>query len=85
VEITGIISAIIIGLIIGALGRLFAPGKQNISIIVTIAVGILAAFLGAAIVQAEGFSLLQLVVQLILAVVGVLIAAQLLGRNRRRG
>lgn len=84
-EIGGIISAIVIGLIIGALGRLFAPGKQNISLIVTILVGILAAFLGAWIVPSDdGFSILTLVVQLVLAVVGVIIAAQILGRNRRR-
>lgn len=80
--ITGIISAIFVGLIIGALGRLFAPGRQRISIIATILVGIVAAFLGAAIVPADdGFSLLQLVVQIALAVVGVLITAQLLGRR----
>ncbi|GGC03832.1 GlsB/YeaQ/YmgE family stress response membrane protein [Cellulomonas carbonis] len=82
-EIGGIISAIIIGLIIGALGRLFAPGRQNISIIVTIIVGIAAAFLGAWIVPSDdGFSILTLIVQLVLAVIGVIIAAQLLGRRR---
>jgi uncharacterized membrane protein YeaQ/YmgE (transglycosylase-associated protein family) len=37
-----IIGAIIAGLIIGALGRLLVPGKQNISIWVTIAIGIVA-------------------------------------------
>lgn len=84
-EIGGIISALIIGLIIGALGRLFAPGRQNISLLVTILVGILAAFLGAWLVPSDdGFSILTLVVQLVLAVVGVIIAAQLLGRSRRR-
>lgn len=83
--ITGIISAIIIGLIVGALGRLFAPGKQNISIIATIIVGIIAAFVGDLIIPTEegdGFSLLQLIVQIALAVVGVLITAQLMGRRR---
>jgi uncharacterized membrane protein YeaQ/YmgE (transglycosylase-associated protein family) len=39
----GIISAIIIGLIIGALGRLVLPGRQNIPIWLTIVVGIGAA------------------------------------------
>ena len=37
-----IIASIIVGLIIGALGRLLVPGKQNISIIVTIIIGIVA-------------------------------------------
>ena len=40
---TGIISAIIIGAIIGILGRLLAPGRQRIGILVTILVGIVAA------------------------------------------
>lgn len=88
-EIGGIISAIIIGLIIGALGRLFAPGKQNISIIVTIIVGIIAAFLGALIADAigvretGGIDWIQLIIQIVLAVIGVSIAAQMLGRRRR--
>ena len=37
-----IIGAIIAGLIIGALGRLILPGKQNISLVMTIVIGILA-------------------------------------------
>jgi uncharacterized membrane protein YeaQ/YmgE (transglycosylase-associated protein family) len=46
VEITGIISAIIVGLIIGALGRLIVPGKQHLPIWLTLLLGIVAAFLG---------------------------------------
>ncbi len=41
-----IIWAIIIGAIIGALGRLVVPGRQNMSIWLTIVVGIVAALLG---------------------------------------
>lgn len=37
-----IIGAIVAGLIIGALARLFLPGKQNISILMTIVIGIIA-------------------------------------------
>jgi uncharacterized membrane protein YeaQ/YmgE (transglycosylase-associated protein family) len=40
-----IIGAIIAGLIIGALGRLILPGKQNISILMTIVIGIVASLL----------------------------------------
>lgn len=39
--LTAIIGAIIGGLIIGALARLALPGKQNISMAVTIIIGIL--------------------------------------------
>ena len=35
-----IIGAIIVGAIIGALGRLLVPGKQDISLVVTIRIGI---------------------------------------------
>lgn len=84
---TGIISAIVIGLIIGLLGRLFAPGRQNISLLVTIVVGIAAALLGTAIVgpmsDTEGIDWIELLVQLALAVIGVMIAARLLGSRRR--
>src|SRR3954447_17008228 len=52
--ITGIISAILIGLVIGALGRLVVPGKQRIPIWLTILVGIGAAFLGTALARAMG-------------------------------
>jgi uncharacterized membrane protein YeaQ/YmgE (transglycosylase-associated protein family) len=37
-----IIGAIVAGLIIGALARLILPGKQNISIVMTIVIGIIA-------------------------------------------
>ena len=40
--IGAIIGAIVAGLIIGALGRLILPGKQNISILMTIVIGRLA-------------------------------------------
>ena len=48
--IEGIIGALIIGLIIGALGRLVLPGKQDIPIWLTIVVGIVAALIGSLIV-----------------------------------
>ena len=40
--IGAIIGAIVAGLVIGALGRLILPGKQNISILMTIVIGIVA-------------------------------------------
>lgn len=88
--IGGIISAIIIGLIIGALGRLFAPGKQNISIIATILVGIGAALLGTwvasliGVEETDGIDWIELLLQIVFAVLGVTLAAQLMGSRRRR-
>lgn len=41
-----IISWIVVGIVVGALARLVVPGKQNISIAVTIILGILGALIG---------------------------------------
>jgi len=86
--VTGIISAIVIGAIIGALGRLLLPGKQNIPIWLTIVVGIIAALVGTFIARAlgiptdtSGIDWLELVVQLIVAVIAVALVAGLYGRR----
>ena len=54
--ISGIISAIIVGLIIGALGRLVVPGRQHMPIWVTMLIGIVAAFIGSAIARGIGYA-----------------------------
>ncbi len=41
-----IISIIVIGLIAGAVARLVVPGKQNLSILMTIVLGIIGSFVG---------------------------------------
>jgi uncharacterized membrane protein YeaQ/YmgE (transglycosylase-associated protein family) len=41
-----IISAVVVGLIIGALARLVMPGKQNIGVIMTIVLGVLGSLIG---------------------------------------
>lgn len=87
--IGGLISAIVVGLIIGALGRLFAPGKQRISILVTMLVGVVAALLGtwlASMIGAEetdGIDWVEFAFQVVLAVLGVTLAARTLGGRRR--
>ncbi|TDB96778.1 GlsB/YeaQ/YmgE family stress response membrane protein [Actinomadura sp. 7K534] len=89
-NITGIISAIVIGAIIGALGRLLLPGRQPIGVILTVLVGIAAAIVGTAIAQSVGVSTtngidwIELVFQIGLAVLGVAIVAALRGRGRKR-
>ena len=42
-----ILSALVVGLIVGALARLIMPGKQNIGVIMTIILGALGSFIGA--------------------------------------
>ena len=79
--ISAIISAIVVGVIIGALGRLVVPGKQNISIWVTIAIGIVAALIGTFIANAlgvgntNGIDWIKLIIQIALAAVGVALVA----------
>ncbi len=86
--VTGIITAIIIGAIIGALGRLVVPGRQPIPIWLTIVVGIVAAFIGTALARAVGISTstsgidwLELLVQVVIAAIGVVITANLWARR----
>lgn len=47
------ISAIVIGIVIGVLGRLVVPGRQRIGILWTILIGIVAAFIGTGIAAAS--------------------------------
>ena len=41
-----IIGLIVVGLIIGALARLITPGKQHMSMLATLALGVVGAFIG---------------------------------------
>ncbi|MER7891621.1 GlsB/YeaQ/YmgE family stress response membrane protein [Micromonospora sp. NPDC094482] len=87
-EVTGIFTAIIIGLIIGALGRLVVPGKQNIPIWLTLLIGVLAAILGTVVAGAlgvddtSGVDWIELIIQVVFAAIGVAIAAGAYGRRR---
>lgn len=88
--VTGIITAIIVGAIIGALGRLVVPGRQPIPIWLTIIVGIVAAFIGTALTRALGISTntsgidwIELIVQIIVAAIGVVVTANLYARRGR--
>ncbi|WP_214413796.1 GlsB/YeaQ/YmgE family stress response membrane protein [Sphaerisporangium fuscum] len=83
-----ILGAIVIGAIVGALGRLILPGRQPIGWILTIVVGIVAALIGTAIAQVlgvattPGIDWIELVMQVVLAVVGVGLVAGIRGRAR---
>jgi uncharacterized membrane protein YeaQ/YmgE (transglycosylase-associated protein family) len=90
VTVTSIIVAIIVGAIIGALGRLVVPGRQPIPIWLTIVIGIVAAFIGSFIARAlgiptstEGIDWGELLVQVLVAALGVFLVAGAYGRRRR--
>jgi uncharacterized membrane protein YeaQ/YmgE (transglycosylase-associated protein family) len=88
VEVTGIFTAIVIGLVIGALGRLVVPGKQDLPIWLTMLVGVVAAILGTFIAAAlgvddtRGIDWIELAIQVALAAAGVAILAGARGRRR---
>ncbi|GAA4094782.1 GlsB/YeaQ/YmgE family stress response membrane protein [Nonomuraea sp. NPDC050663] len=86
--IESILGAIVIGAVVGAIGRLLIPGRQAIGWILTIVVGIVAALIGTFIAQAmnvsntAGIDWIELVMQVVLAVIGVGLVA---GLRRGRG
>ncbi len=80
-----IVSALIIGVIVGALGRLVVPGRQPIGCLFTVLIGIVGAVAGTAIARAAGVDwwLLVLALQVAVAAVGVAVVAGSM-RGRRR-
>lgn len=88
--IESILGALIIGLVLGLLGKLFAPGKQAIPIWLTLLVGIAAAFIGSWIARllgvqdTPGIDWIEVIVQIVVAAVGVSIVAGVYGRKAVR-
>ncbi len=87
--ITGILIAIVVGAIIGALGRLVVPGRQSIPIWLTIVIGIVAALIGTALARAfgiptatSGIDWRELLVQVAVAALAVFLVAGMYGRRR---
>jgi uncharacterized membrane protein YeaQ/YmgE (transglycosylase-associated protein family) len=81
-----ILGAIVVGLVIGGLGRLAVPGRQPIGCLLTMLIGIIGAVAGLAIARSADVSwwLLVLGCQVGVAAVGVLIVSGATGRQRRR-
>ncbi|MEV6108896.1 GlsB/YeaQ/YmgE family stress response membrane protein [Streptomyces sp. NPDC051940] len=76
-EISGFLTAIGVGIVIGILGRLALPGRQRIGILWTLVVGIVAALAGTFVADAfdvaetPGVDWWELVIQVGLAAIGV--------------
>jgi len=74
-----IIGAIIVGAIIGAVARLVLPGKQSISVVVTVILGILGSLIGSWLVYTIGdYSNANGGFQIIPFIAGVVVAALLI-------
>lgn len=75
--LVSIISAIVVGAIIGVLGRLLVRGRQRMGILATVGIGILAALLGTLVARllgvadTPGIDWIELVIQVVLAAIGV--------------
>lgn len=87
-SVGAVIFAIVVGLVVGALARLILPGRQNISILLTIVVGIVGALVGTAIANAlevgdtSGVDWIEVVFQVLAAAVGVWIVSAVRTRSR---
>lgn len=84
--VTGIITAIVFGLIIGVVARLVVPGKQNIPIWLTIVVGIVGALIGTFLARlfgapTGGINFIEIILQIAVAAVGVVLVAGAYGRR----
>ncbi|MBI3215136.1 MAG: GlsB/YeaQ/YmgE family stress response membrane protein [Mycobacterium sp.] len=87
--VTGLITAILIGAVVGVLGRLVLPGKQPIGMLLTILVGIVSALIGTALARAigiptatGGIDWMELLVQVVVAALGVALISAIMGRRR---
>jgi uncharacterized membrane protein YeaQ/YmgE (transglycosylase-associated protein family) len=77
--IATIISAIVVGAIVGALARLIMPGKQSIGVIMTIVLGILGSLIGSWVTYQVGYSNSNGGWAVIPFLVGVVVAIVLIG------
>lgn len=83
-----IIGAIVVGAIIGALARLVMPGRQSIGVLMTVALGMLGAFLGSWLTHQfgytnanGGFAVIPFLVGIAAAALLIVLYASLTGRR----
>jgi uncharacterized membrane protein YeaQ/YmgE (transglycosylase-associated protein family) len=86
-----ILSALIVGLIVGALARLIMPGKQNIGVIMTIILGALGSFIGSWLTYQLGYQnsnggwqVIPFLVGIIVAIILIAIYVGVTGRRATR-
>lgn len=82
------IGFIVFGLVVGAVARLIKPGKQNLSVLATLGLGLVGSVVGGVIANALGtgtifeLNILGSVVAIVVAVLLVGTAESLTGRQR---
>lgn len=81
-EIEGVFTAILVGLVIGALGRLVLPGRTKLPLWVTIVLGIVGAVVGSMLAdvfgveETKGIDWIEIFFQVGVAAVGVGLAVR---------
>ena len=82
-DITEIFTAIVVGALVGTLGRLAVPGRQRLAVWLTVVIGILAALAGTAAVagavgltDTSGVDWIELALQVGIAAGGVALATR---------
>ena len=82
------IGFLVAGLIIGALARLYKPGKQNLGILATLGLGLVGSLIGGVIAQFFGtgsiweLNILGFVLAVVAAVLLIGVAEQVAGKDR---
>ena len=83
-----IIGFLVFGLVVGAVARLIKPGKQNLSILATLGLGVVGSLIGGIVASALGtgdifeLNVLGAVVAIVAAVLLIGVAESLTGRNK---
>jgi uncharacterized membrane protein YeaQ/YmgE (transglycosylase-associated protein family) len=83
-----IIAFLVFGLVIGAVARLIKPGKQNLSVLATLALGVVGALIGGVVATALGtgnfgeLNILGTIVAIIAAVLLIGVAEGISGGRR---
>jgi uncharacterized membrane protein YeaQ/YmgE (transglycosylase-associated protein family) len=84
-----ILSALVAGIIIGPLARLVLPGRQNISLVMTVVLGAVGALAGSAIFHAisgrsdtNGIDWVALGIGVVVAAVAIMVYGMMTGRER---
>ncbi|HSE10872.1 MAG TPA: hypothetical protein VLB29_19570 [Nocardioidaceae bacterium] len=85
-----IIGFLIFGLFVGAVARLIKPGKQNLSLLMTLLLGVVGSLVGGIVASALGtgniweLNILGAIVAIVAAVLLIGVAEGMSGRNKAR-
>lgn len=83
-----IIGFLVFGLVVGAIARLIKPGKQNLSLLMTLLLGVVGSLIGGVVASALGtgdiweLNILGAIVAIVAAVLLIGVAESMSGKNK---